>query len=63
MSTDAKIAWQRMPIIIRFAETAKFTETYGFAGSQGMVALEGQHFLPELLSETVYIFMHPASTL
>ena len=28
-----------------------------------MVALEGQHFLPEVVSDTVYIFMHPASTL
>ena len=63
MSTDGRIAWQRRPIIIRFAETTKFTETYGFAGTQGMVALEGQHFLPELPSETVFIFMHPASTL
>ena len=63
MTISTKIAWQRRPIIIRFAETAKFTETYGFAGSQGMVALEGQHFVPEVRSDTVYIFMHPASTL
>ena len=63
MTTSDKVPWQRQPVIIRFAETAKFTETYGFAGSQGMVALEGQHFLPEVVSDTVYIFMHPASTL
>ena len=63
MTTSDKVPWQRRPIIIRFAETATFTETYGFAGSQGIVALEGQHFLPEVVSDTVYIFMHPASTL
>lgn len=63
MTTDKQMAWQRRPMIIRFAETAKFTETYGFAGSQGLVTLEGQHFVPEVPSDTVYVFMHPASTL
>jgi pimeloyl-ACP methyl ester carboxylesterase len=63
MTLENKIAWKRRPTILRFSETTKFTETYGFAGSQGIVALEGQHFIPEKSSHTVYIFMHPASTL
>ncbi|HCU88621.1 MAG TPA: alpha/beta hydrolase [Gammaproteobacteria bacterium] len=63
MNIENKIAWKRRPTILRFAENTKFRETYGFASSQGMVTLEGQHFLPEKSSHTVYIFMHPASTL
>ncbi len=53
----------RTPLIVSFAETAAFTETYGFAGSQGKVFLEGQLLRPEAPSATVLIFMHPASTL
>ncbi|MFT4564922.1 MAG: pimeloyl-ACP methyl ester carboxylesterase, partial [Gammaproteobacteria bacterium] len=55
--------WERQPIVIRFAETAKFVETYGFSGSQGMVTLEGQRLLPTTQSDTVYLFMHPSATL
>lgn len=46
-----------------FVETAAFAETYGFSGSQGEVALDGQRLLPETASDTVLIFMHPASVL
>ncbi|ASJ72925.1 alpha/beta hydrolase [Granulosicoccus antarcticus] len=54
----------RIPVIVSFVETAAFTETYGFTGSQGRVFLEGQQILPENLpSDTVFVFMHPASTL
>ena len=35
-----------LPVTIMYQETAKFTETYGFVGSQGMVVLEGMHFMP-----------------
>ena len=63
MTQNKPITWQRRALIIRFAESAKFTETYGFTSSQGMVTLEGQHFVPAVPSDTVYIFMHPASTL
>ena len=58
-------AFDRIPIILQFPETPKFTETYGFAGTQGFVALEGQRFVPRAqpTSETVYLFMHPSSTL
>jgi pimeloyl-ACP methyl ester carboxylesterase len=54
----------REPVIVGFEETAAFTETYGFTGSQGKVFLEGQRILPkDHDSDTVLIFMHPASTL
>lgn len=53
----------RTPLIVSFTETAAFTETYGFAGSQGKVFLEGQLIRPATPSATVLIFMHPASTL
>ena len=56
--------WDRVPAIVRFADTAKFAETYGFAASSGQIALEGQYLLPRgQTSKTLYIFMHPAGTL
>lgn len=56
--------FDRVPLIVSFAETAAFTETYGFAGSQGRVFLEGQWLRPHGGGgDTVLIFMHPASTL
>jgi len=49
---------------VQYAETAKFTEVYGFSGSQGMVNCEGVRFLPKgKPSKTLAVFMHPASTL
>ncbi|MFT4585494.1 MAG: pimeloyl-ACP methyl ester carboxylesterase [Gammaproteobacteria bacterium] len=63
MSPPETAPWERQPIVIRFSETTKFVETYGFSGSQGMVTLEGQRLLPETHSETVYLFMHPSATL
>jgi dienelactone hydrolase len=56
-------SWKRQPILIKFQETQKFLEVYGFAGSQGHVQLEGQHFLPDTPSDTVFIFMHPSSAM
>ncbi len=54
----------RLPVIVSFEEGQAFTETYGFAGSQGTVFLEGQRIVPQGLdSDTVFVFMHPASTL
>jgi len=53
----------RTPLIVSFTETTAFTETYGFAGSQGKVFLEGQLLRPATPSGTVLVFMHPASTL
>jgi pimeloyl-ACP methyl ester carboxylesterase len=55
---------ERKPIIIGNAEENLFTETYGFVGSRGIVFLEGQQIIPKgVSSDTVLIFMHPASTL
>ena len=55
---------ERLPIIVSFEERAAFSETYGFSGSQGVVFLEGQRVVPKMKpSDTVIIFMHPASTL
>jgi len=49
---------------ITYEETSQFTETYGFAGSRGLVNLEGIRFLPEgKPSDTLLVYMHPASTL
>lgn len=57
-------AWQRLPQIVSFADRASFTETYGFAGNSGKVNLEGQLLrAPDRPANTVYVFMHPTSTL
>lgn len=49
---------------IQFAETSAFQETYGFAGSQGMINLEGLRLIPKgKPSKTLVVFMHPATTL
>lgn len=56
--------WDRIPAIVRFADTAKFAETYGFAASSGEIALEGQYLLPRgKPSATLYLFMHPSGLL
>lgn len=61
-------AFDRIPVIVSFAEKVKMTETYGFAGSTGKTFLEGQRLVPKgksggRPSDTLYLFMHPASTL
>ena len=49
---------------LQYQEPAAFTETYGFAGSQGAVNLEGIRFrLEGRASDTLMVFMHPSSTL
>jgi hypothetical protein len=49
---------------IAYAETTQFREVYGFAGSQGMVNLEGIRFVPKgKPSKTLAVYMHPATTL
>nr|WP_217895259.1 alpha/beta hydrolase [Sphingomonas sp. CDS-1] len=67
MEADSALAvplWDRIPIVISFPETPKFAETHGFVGTQGLVWLEGQRLVPrDMPSDTVYIFMHPSSTL
>ena len=62
--TGNAVEWDRIPVIISFAEAKQMVETYGFAGSQGQTVLEGQRLVPRgQPSDTVYLFMHPASTL
>lgn len=60
---------------LQYQEPSAFTETYGYAGSQGAVNLEGIRLLPPQASSghtltgdpraaaTLLVFMHPASTL
>lgn len=49
---------------IQYKETSAFVETYGFAGNQGAVNLEGILMRPKgRASRTLMIFMHPTSTL
>lgn len=49
---------------IHYDELKSFTETYGFAGNQGAVNLEGVLIRPTgVASDTLQIYMHPASTL
>lgn len=51
-------------IHIQYEEKAAFVETYGFAGNQGAVNLEGILLRPRgRPSRTLMIFMHPTSTL
>ena len=59
-----KVEWDRVPVVISFAEAKQMVETYGFAGSQGRTVLEGQRLVPrDRPSDTVFLFMHPATTL
>lgn len=49
---------------LTFTGNQRFSETYGFSGSQGAVNLEGILIRPEgVASRTLLVFMHPASTL
>jgi len=49
---------------IQYPETAQFREVYGFAGSQGMVNLEGIRFAQQgKRGKALAVFMHPATTL
>jgi pimeloyl-ACP methyl ester carboxylesterase len=60
MAFDISPEW----VHIQYPETAKFTEVYGFSGSQGMVNCEGVRFTPKgKPSKTLAVFMHPATTL
>jgi pimeloyl-ACP methyl ester carboxylesterase len=49
---------------VQYPESAKFTEVYGFSGSQGMVNCEGLRWVPRgRPSKTLAVYMHPSSTL
>lgn len=49
---------------LAYDESQAFTETYGFAGNQGAVNVEGILIRPRgQPSDTLQVYMHPASTL
>jgi pimeloyl-ACP methyl ester carboxylesterase len=63
-SPMTNVEYDRAPVVITFAERLRMVETYGFAGSQGQTVLEGQRLMPRgRPAETVYLFMHPSTTL
>jgi alpha/beta superfamily hydrolase len=54
----------RQWVQVSYAEVARFTESYGFSGSQGSINLEGLLIRPAHdVGDTLYLMMHPASTL
>jgi hypothetical protein len=64
MSERSDIAWDRLPVILTFAERVQMVETYGFSGSQGKTTLEGQLLRPrDIESKRLFAFMYPSSTL
>lgn len=63
MTMEAEAAFARVPLHISFPDRSAFTETYGFAGKAGKVNLEGQLLRPATESRTLFVFMHPTSTL
>src|SRR5438045_8946804 len=61
MTTRFEVTYQWYPL--SYAETAAFSETYGFSGSQGRVNLDAVLMRPAAKSsDTVILFMHPAVT-
>lgn len=52
----------RVPVILQLPSEGNVSETYGFAGSQG-VTLEGQILRSEREAATLFVLMHPTSTL
>lgn len=60
---NEKAEWRRHACVVTYAETTKSTEVYGFAGNSGMVNLEGQLLAGDNPSDTLFVFMHPVSTL
>ena len=60
MSFEVAPEW----VHVQYSEASRFTEVYGFAGSQGMVNCEGVRFVPKgAPAKTLAVFMHPSSTL
>lgn len=59
-ASDLEFEW----VHLAYDERLKFAETYGFAGSQGKVNLEGVLIRPKnRSSKTLMVLMHPSSTL
>jgi pimeloyl-ACP methyl ester carboxylesterase len=63
MTEDNETAYRAEWVHIAYPEAAGFGEVYGFAGSQGLVNIEGIRYVPDRPSKTLLIYMHPASTL
>lgn len=63
MSSTDSPGHQREYVTVGYRDEAAFVETYGFAGSAGMVMLEGVHLRPPGDSDTVVVMMHPTTTL
>ena len=64
MAAAERFEVDRLPVHVKYDESAAFVETYGFSGSQGMVNIEGQRLVPRGKdSKTLLLFMHPSSTL
>lgn len=62
MDTERELEFEW--VHLAYDETASFAETYGFSGTQGAVNIEGVRIRPKgVASDTLLIFMHPASTL
>ncbi|MEX0407478.1 alpha/beta hydrolase [Aquibium sp. LZ166] len=60
MTHEIEFTW----LHLQYEEKSSFVETYGFAGNQGAVNLEGILMRPKgVPSSTLLIFMHPTSTL
>lgn len=55
-------AFRRVPVILHSDEIPAARETYGFAAGHGTV-LEGQLLRGDRDADTVFVFMHPTSTL
>lgn len=61
-SDDVTGGFDRVPVILHSTETTAVRETYGFTGSLGVV-LEGQLLRGSGRRSTLFVFMHPTSTL
>lgn len=58
-----KMSWKRTALVVTFTDNTKAKEIYGFAGNSGLVNLEGQLLSGDRPSKTLFVFMHPTSTL
>lgn len=62
MSQDHTLSFEWLHLA--YDEFTPFSETYGFAGNQGAVNLEGILIRPQgISSRTLFVMMHPAATL
>ncbi len=55
--------WTRRVALVSFEDPGGAREVYGFAGNSGKINLEGQLLRGDTPARTVFLFMHPASTL